>query len=483
MLELSTRPWIYYLSQKYGKQFQKLSDIPDQEFQQIKEMGFDFVWMMGVWQLGEFGLNYDRTNQQLLQEYSQVLPGYTIDDIIGSPYAVTNYTCNYELGSDEDIFNMKTKLNEIGLKLMLDFVPNHSAVDCNWTSSDMDYYILSPKGIPIDPSKYMSNRIAYGSAGWGQSWFDTAQFNYWNPQLRKVRMQQIAHVASLSDGIRCDMAYLLVNSLFGSNWAENLQSWGWNEPSTEFWSDAISYVKQLYPSVLFLAEVYDPYMQTLLDQGFDYVYEKDLYDLIYDNNLDNIRSWLSNSGENYISHGAHFIENHDQPRAPSYFGSWEKADAAALLTFTIPGLRFYWMWQFNGYSNQLDIHLRREEPEPAVPQVQQFYPIFLNITNSDVFRYGTWTYLGVSGSNSAWRLIAYRWEYENEKRLCVINYSDTSGSGSIVLSNAQPLNGNDTVPVTELLSGVTYYRSASQMRNQGLFVVVNPWFGQIFEYP
>jgi len=79
-------------------------------------------------------------------------------------------------------------------------------------------------------------------------------------------------------------------------------------------------------------------------------------------------------------------------------------------------------------------------------------------------------------------LIAYRWEYQNEKRLCVINYSDQNGSGSVQVTNAQPVNGNDTIPVTDLLSGTVYYRSASQMRNQGLFVVVNSWYAQIFEY-
>ena len=91
-------------------------------------------------------MNFDRTNPQLLAQYAQVLPGYTTADIIGSPYAVYQYTCNPELGSDQDILNLKTRVNSLGMKLMLDFVPNHSAVDCPLVTSNPDLYIHAPKG-------------------------------------------------------------------------------------------------------------------------------------------------------------------------------------------------------------------------------------------------------------------------------------------------------------------------------------------------
>jgi len=140
------------------------------------------------------------------------------------------------------------------------------------------------------------------------------------------------------------------------------------------------------------------------------------------------------------------------------------------------------MWEQNGYKNKLDVHLRREYSEPAIPDVQNFYSKLLEITSADVFREGTWTYIPVGGNDNAWRLIAYGWEYRDQKRLCVINYSDQNGSGTVKVANAQPVNGNDTIPVTDLLTNNVYYRSASQMRTQGLFVVVNSWYAQIFEY-
>jgi hypothetical protein len=147
-----------------------------------------------VWELGAYGLKYDQTNPALLAYYPtvgnisnkqlmlQVLPGYTQSDIIGSPYAVVNYTCNPQLGSDADIMAFKKKINAMGLKLMLDFVPNHSAVDCPYTTTNPEYYIRAPKGSqpPYDPNIYLPNGIAYGSSCSGcGSWQDTAQFNYW----------------------------------------------------------------------------------------------------------------------------------------------------------------------------------------------------------------------------------------------------------------------------------------------------------------
>ncbi|GAM22240.1 hypothetical protein SAMD00019534_054150 [Acytostelium subglobosum LB1] len=483
MYELSTRPWLYNLSQQYNRNISKLSDIPIEEFQKIKDMGFDMVWMMGVWSLGAYGLNYDRTNQQLLQHYGQVLPGYTTDDIIGSPYAPTNYTINPQLGDAQDLINLRKTLNSIGLLLMLDFVPNHTAVDCEWTTSNVDYYIRAPQGTnpPYDPNTYLPNGIAYGSSGWG-AWQDTAQLNYWNPATIKARIQELLTVASFADAIRCDMAYLLLNSLFGQTWQSQLASWSYTQPAQEFWGTAIQIVKDSYPDTIFLAEVYHPYEEQLQQLGFDYTYDKMLHDYLGGGNLDQVRDWISGHSTNFTHHSAHFISNHDEPRGANFFGSWWRSNAAALVTYTLPGLRFFWWGDFEGYQYQLDVHLRREQEEPVVDTSIQFYNNLTKIVSDPVFKYGQFEYLNVTGSNEAWTLIAYKWTYQNEKRLCVLNFSGTQGSGNITLDDAEPVNGNDTIPVTDLLSGETFYRSAEQMRTTGLFVVVNTWYGQIFKY-
>eukprot|EP01117_Protostelium_nocturnum_P007897 TRINITY_DN2819_c0_g1_i1.p1 TRINITY_DN2819_c0_g1~~TRINITY_DN2819_c0_g1_i1.p1 ORF type:complete len:544 (-),score=179.60 TRINITY_DN2819_c0_g1_i1:15-1646(-) len=486
LMEISTRPWLYYLSHKYNSNITQLSDIPIDEFKAFKDRGIEWVWMMGLWELGNYGLHHDRTDPGLLSDYKQNLPDYTLDDVIGSPYAVTQYHCNPQLGTDDDVKALKQKLNSIGLLLMTDFVPNHSAVDCPWAKTNVDYFIRAPPNTQPDPAKYYKNGIAYGGMGGsgGYTWTDTLQLNYWNPNLMKARTAELMRVASLSDGIRCDMAFLILNEQIETNWGPQLSAWNIKKPNVEWWSQAIQTVKSQHPNTVFMAEVYSPWEDKLQAAGFDYTYDKTLYDRLGDGNLDGIRGWLTSHNENWFRHSAHFTSNHDERRAASFFGSTWRANAAAFLTYTLPGMRFYWMWEERGYANKLDVHLRREKSEATNSESVSFYHKLWNITNNDVFNKGDWTYLNVQAdnSNTAWRLVAYRWQYKNQKRLVIVNYSDTQGSGTIVVSNAQGSNGGDSLTITDLVSGATYPRSASEMKTKGLQVVVNSWWAQIFEY-
>lgn len=65
VLEISTRPWLYKLSKQYGRAIVSLRDIPLEEFQKIRQRGIDMVWMMGVWRLGDYGVQHDRTDPGL----------------------------------------------------------------------------------------------------------------------------------------------------------------------------------------------------------------------------------------------------------------------------------------------------------------------------------------------------------------------------------------------------------------------------------
>jgi len=181
----------------------------------------------------------------------------------------------------------------------------------------------------------------------------------------------------------------------------------------------------------------------------------------------------------FHQHSAHFVENHDEPRSPAFFGSNSRADIAAAISLTLPGMRFYFMWQEYGYFNQLDVHLRRETPEAEQPGVFQFYSAFISAVSKDVFHDGTWYWRPVTGSGI---LLAWEWELNGEKVLTVLNYSGNQVSGSVVCPLAQPNNGNDIIPVTELLTGTVYQRSAKQMSTSGLIVVLDSWSVQMFDY-
>jgi len=242
-------------------------------------------------------------------------------------------------------------------------------------------------------------------------------------------------------------------------------------------------LKKKFPDVILLAEVYYPYQETLQQLGFDYTYDKTLLDDLASFNLGSVKNWITSNSVSFMNKSAHFLSNHDEPRAvPKFSGVWYKSDAAALFTYTLPGMRFFWMWDEFGFSNKLDVHLRREATEPELTQVQSFYKQLLGIvTTHEVFRNGTWEFLSVNNDPSG-ALMAWSWYNDQEKILCVMNFSEYNEAGTIVVSNAEPVNGNDTIPVTDLLSGDVYYRSAEEMRTSGLQVVINSWYAQIFLY-
>ena len=157
LYEINTRSWLYELSIKYERSIVRLTDIPLQEFDELAKNGVDIVWMMGIWKLGNYGLEFDKK-----LDYSEWLPNWTEEDVIGSPYAVYEYTCNPDIGTDNDLMWLKAILNSKGMKLMLDFVPNHSAVDAPQAKSNPDMYIRAPDGIK-DENRYTEGGLAYGA--------------------------------------------------------------------------------------------------------------------------------------------------------------------------------------------------------------------------------------------------------------------------------------------------------------------------------
>ena len=188
LYEISTRPWLYELSKKYSKSITKLKDIPLEEFDYLKENGINIVWMMGVWKLGEYGLEFDKKS-----DYSSVLPGWTTDDVIGSPYAISEYVCNPEIGTNEDLIWLREQLNSRNMKLMLDFVPNHSAVDAPTAKSNPKLYVHAPEG-KSDSKRYTDSGLAYGKDPYFDPWRDVIQWNYWETDTRKFMKDNLMTV-------------------------------------------------------------------------------------------------------------------------------------------------------------------------------------------------------------------------------------------------------------------------------------------------
>ena len=472
--EISTRPWLYELSQKYGKSITKLKDIPLSEFDTLKNAGVDYVWMMGVWQLGTYGLEIDKK-----ADYSSVLPGFTQDDIIGSPYAITEYNTNSEIGSDSDLEWLKTQLHNKGMKLLLDFVPNHSACDAPTATSHPEYYIRAPKGqTSYDPKYYTDKGLAHGKDPYFDPWPDVIQWNYFESTTRSFMKQNLLKTLSLSDGVRCDMAHLVLNDVFSKTWSKELSSWGYSTPSTEFWGDAIKEAKNKYPNAIFLAEVYEDWeIQKLYELGFDYCYDKALLDQFKGSSSD-VNNYIHYKTESFFGHAAHFIENHDENRGVYNMGSVKKSDAAGTIAGTLGGMIFMNHGQWDGLKNKLDVHLRRGASESKSSEAQAHYSKLMNIIKDDAFKSKNYYFVYNTNGDNAYRFISYI-RKEVNSYLVVVNYSDNYACANVPIYD---IKGSGDIKVKEMFSNTEYTRNAETVKNVGLTVCLDAYQSQIFKY-
>src|SRR5271170_2107095 len=337
LFQINTRVWLQRLSHEAGERL-TLGDIDEATIDGFAERGFDWVWLLSVWRTGAAGRAVSRSNPQWRSQFKTVLPDLTEDDICGSGFAITAYSVSDALGGETALAQFREKLTKRGVRLMLDFVPNHTALDHPWVKSHPDFYVQGDeKALANAPDNYKrvetdmgSKILAYGRDPNYPGWPDTLQLNYANPELRAARIDELISIASRCDGVRCDMAMLLLPEVFERTWGLR------PEP---FWPNVIRSVRADHPGFLFMAEVYWDLEWTLQQQGFDYTYDKRLYDLLREGDARPVRDHFR-ADMVFQRKSARFLENHDEPRAAATFPPGAH-QAAAVLTYLCPGLRFF----------------------------------------------------------------------------------------------------------------------------------------------
>jgi hypothetical protein len=225
------------------------------------------------------------------------------------------------------------------MNLLLDFVPNHVAPDHPWVAQHPEYFIRgSADDLRNEISSYLElsgTVLACGRDPFFPAWQDVLQLNAFHPDLRRAAIETLSNIAQQCDGVRCDMAMLLLNSIFERTWASRAGP----RPATEYWVEVISSIKKKYPGFLFIAEAYWNLEWELQQQGFDYCYDKTLYDCLEHGAAENVRLHLC-ADLLYQNKLLRFIENHDEPRAAATFLP-AKRRAAALTAATLPGTRLF----------------------------------------------------------------------------------------------------------------------------------------------
>ena len=471
--EINTWVWLYELSQRYGRAI-SLGTVPPQEWDALAAWGLDAIWLMGVWERSPASIRIAAADAGLQAEFLRALPDLTPKDIVGSPYSVHRYLVDEQLGGQAGLAAARQQLAERGLRLILDFVPNHVACDHPWVLEHPDYFIQgSAEERAKKPGEFFEaggKVLAHGRDPYFPPWLDVAQLNIFHPELRRAAIATLRDIASQCDGVRCDMAMLLINRIFSLTWGQRSGP----VPNTEFWPEAIHALRQQYPNFLFVAEVYWDLERELQQQGFDYCYDKGLYDHLQREKAESVRILLS-ADLPFQKKLVRFIENHDEARAAAVFPK-EKSRVAAVTIATLPGAQLFHDGQFEGRFIKVPLQLGRRPAEPLDSQTWAFYCELMSVIRADGFRKGDWRLCEQSGwpdNASHLNLLAWCWRAGDDRYLIVVNLSAATSQGRIRVP-WNDLAGNSW-RLTDLFSGEVYEREDNELCDPGLYVELAPW--------
>jgi hypothetical protein len=481
LYQVNTRVWLTELSRKLGKRA-TLDDIPDAELDRVAAMGFDWLWLLSVWQTGLAAQKISRANPEWRKDFQMTLPDLSEEDIGGSGFAIQNYTVHRDLGGHAALARLRERLQQRGIKLLLDFVPNHVAPDHPWLDEHPDYFVhgtesdlaRAPQNYCRMQSKTGSWVLAYGRDPYFDGWPDTLQLNYGNPALQEAIIGELLKIADQCDGMRCDMAMLILPEVFQRTWGIQAEL---------FWPKATQRVREKSPNFTFVAEVYWDLEWTMQQQGFDYAYDKRLYDRLREGHARPVREHLY-AGLNYQNKLARFLENHDEPRAAAVFAP-EVHRAAAVITFLSPGLRFFHQGQLQGKTKRISPHLVRGPYEPVDEAIAQFYDRLLAVLRQPVVRDGHWQLLEcVPAWDGNWTwdcFLAFGWQGNgdgDERLLVTVNYAPNQSQCHVRLPFADLANSRWRLK--DLLGDATYDWDGNDLQGRGLYLDERPWSARVF---
>lgn len=435
-----------------------LNDLTDDELDDFAEAGFDAIYLMGVWQTGENGVL--NAQKRLLAQRAQSaermgdtadctmeavaegldaagsdtiagsapggseaataaeaaaaaaeeaailaqtqlerdLPGQApLDSAVGFPTAIIDYSVNTKLGGNNALAALRTRLRERGLRLLLDFVPNHMAADHPWTVTNPQLLVRgSVDDLKREPQNYYQvgegglGVFAHGRDPYFDGWEDTVQLNYASAELRQEMCETLARIATMCDGVRCDMAMLQCPSVFQQTWATHLEPQGFDfaclfEPDKLFWPAAIAAARAVNKDFLLVGEVYWGREYDLQQYGFDYTLDKVAYEQLQEGRADDFRQHLARDDAAFLLHSARYLETHEEKRASEVFSDeHEEAGtyrhfAAAIAAYTLPGMRLFNDGQLQGRKLQIPLFLAwRDNAEKRDSRVSAWYSRLLS---------------------------------------------------------------------------------------------------------
>ena len=458
LYEINTIVWLDELSRKHDERI-TLENLPEEEIDSLNQLGFDYIWLMGVWKRSAMGREIFIRGpefQNFVRDFENALPGWRLEDVIGSPYSIAAYEPEPLIGTWRGLQRVRKMLNDRDMGLVLDFVPNHTAPDHKWVKTHPDYYIQgdeedyrqNPSDFTPIELKGRTHYFARGRDPYFPPWSDTVQLNHFNPAMKKALLSELKKIARYADGIRCDMAMLVLKDIFHNTWghlkAKNL----YIPHEEEFWQ----MIHYSLPRLLLIAEAYWDTEWTLQQLGFHYVYDKRLYDRLRHATAYDVLMHLK-ADRGFQEKLLRFIENHDEDRSAVAF-SQDRLKAAGVVFSTLPGLKLYHHGQFEGRKIRVPLQLRCVRDEPPDRELQEFYMGLLSIIRQEIYYNGRWQLVMVEGAGSE-NVIAYQWQNSREFVMVAVNFSSSDSSVYLIPQLQEDLD-------RYVLSNI-FYKDAEEM--------------------
>ena len=469
--EINTAVWLDELSRQAGRNV-TLTDVTDADWAAATPDGVDAVWLMGVWERSPAGLALARANPELMNSFRDALPDVKPEDVFGSPYCVRRYVVDPAFGGHEGLAAARAALAARGAHLVLDYVPNHVAPDHPWLQDRPDVFVHGQPGdLDADPAGWMrvgEHVVAHGRDPYFPPWPDVVQLNAFADATRAATVETLTAIADQCDAIRCDMAMLMINDVFARTWGDRAG----HQPNQEFWPSVIAQLRVPHPETVFIAEAYWDMEWELQQHGFDFCYDKLLYDRILEQDAAAVRSHLG-ADPTYQARLLRFLENHDEPRIASRLpADAEKAAAVALAT--LPGGTLWHEGQFEGRQVRPPVFLSRRPDETPESDLGDWYRHLLGTVAEHNVRSGDWRLLETTGwpdNQSHHNLLAWTWSGADTPHVIIVNLADQPAQGRVPLRCLDLAAGNHRL--ADLLADTAFDRDGAELSDPGLYVALD----------
>jgi hypothetical protein len=472
--EVNTAVWLKELSRDAGRRL-TLADLSAAHWAAVTPPGIDAIWLMGVWERSPAGLSIANDTPALWADFRNALPDVQTVDVIGSPYCVQRYVVDAAFGGPDALAAARAALADRGVRLVLDYVPNHVAPDHPWVTENPELFIQgAERDVAADPAAWMTAAgrvLARGRDPYFPPWPDVVQLNAFSEALRASSARVLADIVVQCDGIRCDMAMLMTNRVFAATWGPKAGA----KPDREFWPEVIGALRAEHAETVLIAEAYWDMEWELQNQGFDFCYDKRLYDRIVTQDPRRVRDHLC-ADLDYQAKLLRFLENHDEPRIATRLG-FEAEMAAAVAVATLPGGTLWHEGQFEGRRVRPPVFLSRRPDEQPNQDLATWYERLLATVSYRDVKCGRWQLLETTGwpdNQSCDNVLAWSWSGGDAGHVVVVNLSAQPAQARIHLdADGEPPAGN--LRFADLLAGGVYFRDRSEVADLGLYVDLQPW--------